>query len=253
MAALAFLAYGLLYLMWKYLFLWQLDQPASGDTGGLFFPKAIQHTMVGLYIQQVTLMLLFFLNKSIPEGAVMAVLVGLTALAHIIINNSFNPLLYSLPLTFANRSYGTTTEEEDDLSIAEADAEGFGGDDKPEKDNVTRRRRTGGHDSSENIVTEKTTPATDLQKGSSAQASNAYGASVPTEGKRNEGPTDFNHPATVEPQRIIWLPQDGLGLAELEVQSLAAVGVIASTENATLDEKGKTSIQGYPPGADNVW
>lgn len=34
-------------MVWKYLFLWQLDQPASGDTGGLSFPKAIQHTFAG--------------------------------------------------------------------------------------------------------------------------------------------------------------------------------------------------------------
>jgi len=41
------------YQMYKYLFLWQFEQPMSGDTGGLFFPKAIQHLFVGLYVQQV--------------------------------------------------------------------------------------------------------------------------------------------------------------------------------------------------------
>jgi calcium permeable stress-gated cation channel len=59
----AFLAFFLFYMVWKYLFLWQLDQPASGDTGGLFFPKAIQHVFVGLYIQQICLAALFFLSS----------------------------------------------------------------------------------------------------------------------------------------------------------------------------------------------
>lgn len=58
---LAFVAFFLFYMTWKYLFLWQLDQPASGDTGGLFFPKAIQHMFVGLYLQQICLAALFFL------------------------------------------------------------------------------------------------------------------------------------------------------------------------------------------------
>ena len=42
-----------LYMVYKYLFLWQLDEPASNDTGGLFYPKALQHVFVGLYINQV--------------------------------------------------------------------------------------------------------------------------------------------------------------------------------------------------------
>jgi hypothetical protein len=41
------------YQLYKYLFLWQFEQPPSSDTGGLFFPKAITHIFVGLYIQQV--------------------------------------------------------------------------------------------------------------------------------------------------------------------------------------------------------
>lgn len=41
------------YIMYKFLFLWQYQQDLKTDTGGLFFPKAIQHVFVGLYIQQV--------------------------------------------------------------------------------------------------------------------------------------------------------------------------------------------------------
>lgn len=76
---LAFLAFGLFYLVWKYLFLWQFDQPASGDTGGLFFPKAIQHMFVGLYIQQICLAALFFLlSKGKPMGGLTIALLLIT-------------------------------------------------------------------------------------------------------------------------------------------------------------------------------
>lgn len=80
--------------------------------------------------------------------------------------------------------------------------------------------------------------------------SQAYGASVPVEGKRNEGPTDFNHPAAVEPQRIVWIPADPLGLGAIESKALNQAGVEASTEHATMDGKGHVDIDSHPPGSD---
>jgi calcium permeable stress-gated cation channel len=83
---LAFAAFFLFYFLYKYLFTWVNDQPHSSDTGGLFFPKAIQHMFVGLYIQQLCLCALFFLARddskspsAIPEGALMVVLIVFTA------------------------------------------------------------------------------------------------------------------------------------------------------------------------------
>lgn len=83
---LAFAAFLLFYFLYKYLFTWVNDQPRSSDTGGLFFPKAIQHVFVGLYIQQLCLCALFFLAQNnhdspsaIPEGALMIVLIVFTA------------------------------------------------------------------------------------------------------------------------------------------------------------------------------
>jgi calcium permeable stress-gated cation channel len=82
---LAFAAFFLFYFLYKYLFTWVNDQPRSSDTGGLFFPKAIQHIFVGLYIQQLCLCALFFLAQNenhspsaIPEGALMVVLIVFT-------------------------------------------------------------------------------------------------------------------------------------------------------------------------------
>ena len=81
----AFVTFFLLYMLYKYLFTWVNDHPPSSDTGGLFFPKAIHHVFVGLYVQQIALCILFFLplgysNKSsaIPEGALVIVLIIFT-------------------------------------------------------------------------------------------------------------------------------------------------------------------------------
>ena len=82
---LVFAAFGLFYLLYKYLFLWVMEQPMSSDTGGLFFPKAINHIFVGLYVEQVCLAALFFLARNesgepsaVTEGAFMVVLIACT-------------------------------------------------------------------------------------------------------------------------------------------------------------------------------
>ena len=72
-------------LVYKYLFIWVYDQPPESDTGGMFFPKAITHVFVGIYIQEVCMCALFFLARNsdgkvsaIPQGALMVVLLVLT-------------------------------------------------------------------------------------------------------------------------------------------------------------------------------
>lgn len=67
-----------------------------------------------------------------------------------------------------------------------------------------------------------------------------------------EGPTDFDHPASVETQRIIWLPDDELGLGKAEVEDMRTRGLQASLEKAEMDEKGKIKITGPPPGGPEV-
>lgn len=73
------------YQLYKYLFLYAYQQPTTTDTGGLFYPKALQHVFVGLYVEQICLCALFFLAQdtdrhpsAIPEGALMVVLIVLT-------------------------------------------------------------------------------------------------------------------------------------------------------------------------------
>jgi calcium permeable stress-gated cation channel len=80
-----FVTFGLSYMLYKYLFLWVLEQPMSSDTGGLFFPKAINHIFVGLYVEQICLAALFFLARNshgkpsaVVEGALMVVLIIFT-------------------------------------------------------------------------------------------------------------------------------------------------------------------------------
>jgi len=70
---------------YKYLFTWVWDQPKSMDTGGRFFPKAINHVFVGLYVQEICLCALFFLARNengkvsaIPQAVLMIILIVIT-------------------------------------------------------------------------------------------------------------------------------------------------------------------------------
>lgn len=53
-------------------------------------------------------------------------------------------------------------------------------------------------------------------------------------------PDAFFHPATKEPQRILWLPKDELGLCAAEIEENGRVGVWASSRNAWLTHKVST-------------
>ena len=72
-------------LVFKYRFIWVGETPVEKDTGGLFFPKAVTHVFVGIYIQEVCLCALFFLARNenlkvaaIPQAVLMIILIVLT-------------------------------------------------------------------------------------------------------------------------------------------------------------------------------
>ncbi|KZP25072.1 hypothetical protein FIBSPDRAFT_1041846 [Athelia psychrophila] len=95
-------------MLYKYTFLWVLERPASCDTGRLFFPKAINHNCAGLYVHHILLAALFILAAkgkptSIPKGVLMIVLINVTAIFQTMINNSYGPLVHSLPLSLVDR------------------------------------------------------------------------------------------------------------------------------------------------------
>ena len=80
----------------------------------------------------------------------------------------------------------------------------------------------------------------------------AYIESAPIGGPDNHPGTyeDFAHPAAVEPQRVVWIPRDTLGLCEVEEGADRAYGVETSTQGAWMDAKGHVDVEGPPPGED---
>ncbi|KAK9898454.1 DUF221-domain-containing protein [Cystobasidium minutum MCA 4210] len=89
----ALVTFTLWWFCYKYLFIWVHDQPASMETGGLFFKTALNQMFAGLYIEHLCLIGLFFLARdagdgfaAIPEAALMIVLLISCVAAQIWLN-----------------------------------------------------------------------------------------------------------------------------------------------------------------------
>ncbi|KAI5829710.1 DUF221-domain-containing protein [Schizophyllum commune Tattone D] len=261
------------YELYKYLFLWQLQQSPASDTGGLFFPKAIQHVFVGMYVQQVCLCALFFLvrddnhhAKAVPQGALMVVLIILTAFYNLILTNSYGPLLSALPLSLKDKTFGY---EEDEDEVAENATNGkrkstfyqAAETEKGVSSAVEPRQIAGGEKRRTTFASdgqnEKDVSVRDFATGDveAGEAGHAYPPSkVEDQGAPRVFPQPksadeygFAHPAASRPQRTVWIPADDLGHGEEEARACREAGVNASTHDAIVDPKGKVDILGPPP------
>lgn len=291
---LAVLAFFLFFQLYKYLFLWVLEQDQRRDTGGLFFPKAIQHLFTGLYLQQICLAALFFLarnadNKatSVPQGALMVVLIIFTAGFHAILNHSYAPLIVALPLSLKDRVGAGVSVQEVEKDVDEVDESQTQSKERKSGEIVRKtvntpaaleagqgiheERREDGEEGPVTIVREANTSG-EAQKQDKAIADEKEHA------EQNEVEKyGFAHPATSRPQRTVWIPhftthelhdphtsdkdQDKKvdeevvdfiaalkGMSVRETQACREAGVDAREEGAKMDGKGKIVVSAPPPG-----
>ncbi|KAJ6595767.1 hypothetical protein DFH09DRAFT_1135552 [Mycena vulgaris] len=222
------------YQLYKYLFLWQFEQPPSSDTGGLFFPKAITHIFVGLYLQQVCMIGLFFLTQDVnkkpsatPQGALMVVLLVFTILFQMLISNSYGPLKHALPLSLAEKTFSATPIERAETAATRNGSEAH---------EMTETKKAHHMSMSSPHENEEYEGLTERQKVGSRAAR-----------IKSEEEYGFAHPAASRPQRVVWFPRDRLGLAEEEERGCREAGVDVSLKDAEMNEKGKVDITGPPP------
>lgn len=242
------------YMLYKYLFLWQYQQDLTTDTGGLFFPKAIQHLFVGLYVQQICLAALFFLAMgptkkpiAIPEGALMIVLIIFTAFFHIIINNMYHPLEHALPLTMVEKMY-----HEEDVSSADQDRPLRAQNDEVEMEKVESKGVRGPSVDDDRQKLQDPESATRGYDRDQIEQTKREGSIKPTPERpvpRAEEYYGFAHPAASRPQRTVWIPKDQLGLSEEEERACWEKGIDISSKDAEMNEKGKVELtgDGQPP------
>ncbi|WQF80264.1 Putative CSC1/OSCA1-like, 7TM region, 10TM putative phosphate transporter, extracellular tail [Colletotrichum destructivum] len=129
----AVLTFGLLWFAQRYSMLYVTR--FETDTGGVLYPRAINQTFTGLYVMEACLAGLFFItvdendnSAATPQGVIMLVTLGLTAIYQISLNTSFSPLFRYLPITVEdeavlrdeafqraqNRRLGLPNDDDDD-------------------------------------------------------------------------------------------------------------------------------------------
>lgn len=83
----------------------------SIDTGGVLYPRALNQTFTGLYVMEIALISLFFVQTDekfvrvcTPQAIIMIVATILTALYQLLLNMSFGPMFRYLPITFEDEA-----------------------------------------------------------------------------------------------------------------------------------------------------
>lgn len=96
---LIFAAFGLWFIqiIWKYKLIFIMD--STHDSKGLFYPQALLHLIVGLYLAEICMIGLFALKGSFPPVVLMLIFLLFTLLVHMSISDAIAPLLVSLPQT----------------------------------------------------------------------------------------------------------------------------------------------------------
>ncbi|KAL7792150.1 hypothetical protein V8C37DRAFT_410116 [Trichoderma ceciliae] len=124
---LAFSAGGMAFmgLVWKYNLIYVLD--TTTDSKGLFYPRALQQLIIGLYLAEICLIGLLILNQAFgPMGLVLALLI-FTSLIHFLLRDAISRLMWSLPQTLTLEEQ-IQEEEKAKLAVSEDDGEINGND-----------------------------------------------------------------------------------------------------------------------------
>lgn len=132
-------------IIWKYNLIYVFD--STLDSKGLFYPRALLHLIVGLYVAEISLIGLFALNTAIGPLILMVMFLIITTLVHFTLSDAIAPLLQNLPQTLvleeeiqAETPVRVTTEAADSGAAASYyDTEvGFGNgtDDETEEEDV---------------------------------------------------------------------------------------------------------------------
>lgn len=209
----------LFYMAYKYTLIWVADQDDTLETGGRYYIKALRTVFVALYLEQICLAGLFFLQSGpdgkrtkggIASGVIIAVMCGLTAI--------FQAWIDHVKFKRVSLIHGWDTQY--------------------------------GNTSSETALNP---PNEKLGYQTTPVATNSSNTTDPVEAEAEalEEKHAFDHPALWKKQATIWIADDPLGLGRHESQRINAAGVESSTQYAHMNEKGDVWVDRGPP--DEPW
>ncbi|KAI9599149.1 hypothetical protein BDF19DRAFT_410533 [Syncephalis fuscata] len=225
----ALLYFVFYYIVYRYQFLYILDQPSHAELGGRAFTITVSHIFVGLYISELTMLGIFILNKNVAQLVLMFFPIVATIIVNLYIEHAFRDLLTYVPVE----------------TLLKADR--------------------GGSMPIAKVATAATTPvATEFKhpalKFSSTHLSDGTCLEEGRDSQNNDEPTTallgqndgsglvkvsretYLHPALSRPCPVIWLPNDKKGHALSEQNELLNMGIIASVDGAIVRDSGKVGL-----------
>lgn len=100
------------------------------DSKGLFYPHALLHLTIGLYLAEICLIGLFALHLSFGPLAIMVIFFIFTGLVHVSLSDAIAPLLQNLPQTLSleeiQREEKEAAERARELATARPTGDGRG-------------------------------------------------------------------------------------------------------------------------------
>jgi hypothetical protein len=234
-AGFASVSFILFFFLYKYLYLYVYDVKPWNETGGLFFPKACWQLFYALYLEMVILTVLFFVAQdsngnlsSIPQGVFMIILIVIVAGVHYTLANSYTDLFTAYPLSIAPSGA---------QEAAMLEEHGSSPDEKKQSLQQQQQQQP---------------PYGNGQHGRNDQSMEMHESrtALVREGNQEEDPAlAFQHPATKEPQRTLWFPNDTLGLGNAAVAGAQKQGLEATNRDTSVSEKGRIDTDAHvPPG-----
>ncbi|KAI0228279.1 phosphate metabolism protein 7 [Massospora cicadina] len=226
------------YVVYRYKLLYVL-QTDKNQSYGMFFMKAVSQIYTGVYISLFTFAGIMALNVSsaVAEGkpsrgpsamfAITLVVLALSVYSHYFLFDRYTTLVNYLPVQKAS------ARDKRLLCSANAHARGLAddGQDKKSKDTVV------------------------LGDQDQTSLSVAPEAEVISDDAQLE--THFSHPAMVEPQPVVWIPQDENDFFEAEKREVlsSSASLAVTTHGATINEKGKITLTrySYPENDDDLF
>ncbi|RSL61831.1 hypothetical protein CEP51_013562, partial [Fusarium floridanum] len=86
-------------IIYRYNILYVFD--SEMDSLGLFYPNALIHLIIGLYLAEICMIGLFAIKFAFPPMIMMLIFLIITGLAHLSLRDSISPLLTNLPQTLS--------------------------------------------------------------------------------------------------------------------------------------------------------
>lgn len=168
-----------------------------------------------------------------------------------IMNNSYKPLIHSIPLSIANRTYDAGNTASSRPPPPEREAAKLESDVR-KKDYAPKKSESSSNPTSAGAVNAATAvDANDTARSSfdGSRSSSPSPSAKPIDPEASDS-VDFRNPAAFEPQQTIWLPRDTLDLALDAERVIAGDGICVTTEGASMDAKGHVDVSAAPPDQD---